>query len=234
MVNAIVADDDKDLCMALANELNVTKEIRILEMINDGTHVIQEIKRLKPEIIILDMKMPGKNGIQIIEDIENDDEIKTKVIVFSGEPSYMIKIRDAKCVIGFIAKGGIYFKELSLKIQEIAKGIGKKSTNKIIMEYLLDLGFSTSNRGTTLLRDCIRLFLLTGQDECKVKELFKSVADLNVVSSYRVKNNVHNSTKTAWNLGNREYIIDKLKLGATEEITPKRVITMSQYYIDID
>ena len=45
MVNAIVADDNKDLCMALANELNVTKEIKVLEMISDGTKVIQEIKR---------------------------------------------------------------------------------------------------------------------------------------------------------------------------------------------
>ena len=52
MVNAIIADDNKDLCMTLANELNVTKEMKVLEMINDGTKVIQEIKRLKPEIII--------------------------------------------------------------------------------------------------------------------------------------------------------------------------------------
>ena len=82
MVNAIIADDNKDLCMTLANELNVTKEMKVLEMINDGTKVIQEIKRLKPEIIILDLKMPGRNGLQIIEDIENDDSIETNIFNF--------------------------------------------------------------------------------------------------------------------------------------------------------
>ena len=85
MVNAIVADDNKDLCMALANELNVTKEIKVLEMISDGTKVIQEIKRLKPEIIILDLKMPGRNGLQIIEDIENMKKIMIKVKQFIEE-----------------------------------------------------------------------------------------------------------------------------------------------------
>lgn len=65
--------------MTLANELNVTKEMKVLEMINDGTKVIQEIKRLKPEIIILDLKMPGRNGLQIIEDIEKVVKINEKV-----------------------------------------------------------------------------------------------------------------------------------------------------------
>lgn len=233
MVNAIVADDNKDLCMALANELNVTKEIKVLEMISDGTKVIQEIKRLKPEIIILDLKMPGRNGLQIIEDIENDDSIETKVIVFSGEMDYIARVRNSNCVISYLTKG-LCFKEIGLRIQEIAKEIGKKSINQEILDYLLDLGFSTSNRGTIFLRDCIRIFLLKRQEECKVKELFKVVADSNVTECYRVKNNIHTSTKTAWNLGNREYITGKLKLGATEEISPKKVITMAQYYIDID
>ena len=84
MINAIIADDNKDLCMLLANELNTTKDIKVIEMLSDGSHIIQEIKRLHPQIIILDLKLPGKNGLQIIEEIENDDEIKTKVIVLSG------------------------------------------------------------------------------------------------------------------------------------------------------
>lgn len=233
MVSAIIADDNKDLCMALANELNVTKEMKVLEMISNGTNVIQEIKRLKPQIIILDMKMPGKNGLQIIDDIENDDSINTKVIVFSGEQSYIQRVQKNECVVSFIEKG-LGFKEVTLRIQKIAKEIGKKSINQLILDYLLDLGFTTSNRGTFLLRDCIRIFLLRRQDECKVKELFKIVADFNAAASYTVKNNIHKSTKTAWNLGDKEHIIDKLKLGITEEISPKRVITMAQYYIDID
>ena len=49
-----------------------------------------------------------------------------------------------------------------------------------------------------------------------------------------MKNNIHTSTKAAWNTGNQQHIIEKLKLGATEALSPKKVITMSRYYIDID
>lgn len=234
MINAIIADDNKDLCMTLANELNVTKEMKVLEMINDGTKVIQEIKRLKPEIIILDLKMPGRNGLQIIEDIENDDSIETKVVVFSGEMNYIAKAKNYNCVISYLTKI-LCFEEIVLRIQQIAQDIGGKSINQKILEYLLDLGFSTSKQGTTYLKDCIRIFLLKREEECKVKELFKMVANTNGVPSYRVKNNIHTSTQTVWKkLGNQEYITDKLKLGYTEEMSPKKVITMAQYYIDID
>ncbi len=97
----------------------------------------------------------------------------------------------------------------------------------------MDLGFTTSNNGTFLMRDCIRLFLINGKDDCKVKELFKTVAESNMTATYTVKNNIHNSTKVAWNIGDKNYIVNKMKLGATEELSPKKVITMSKYYIDI-
>lgn len=232
MVNAIIADDNKDFCMMLANELNVTKEIKVIEMLSEGTKVIQEIRRLQPEILILDLKMPGRNGIQIIEEINEDSSIKTKIIVISGESKYIAKLVKYKCVISYIGK--LYeMKEISFRIQDQAKEIEKNGLNQVILDYLLDLGFTTSNNGTFLIRDCIKQFLLTGRDECKVKELFQFVAEANMLQCYTVKNNVHNSTKVAWNIGDKNYIVNKMKLGATEELSPKKVITMSKYYIDI-
>lgn len=233
MVNAVIAEDNKDLCIAIANELNVTKEVKVIAMIKEGTRVIPEIKRLHPDIVVLDMKMPGRNGLQIINDIENDASINTKVVIFSGEISYIAKVQNSKCVISYILKG-TNFKEVGLKIQTMARQMGSKNLNQEILEYLLDLGFSTSNRGTSFLRECISIFLLQRTDECKVKELFKRIADSSGVNAYIVKNNIHTSTKIAWHLGNRRHIIDKLKLGETEEISPKKVITMAKYYIDID
>lgn len=232
MVSAIIADDNKDYCIKLANELNVTKEIKVIEIISEGTKVLQEIKKLQPEILILDLKLPGKNGLQIIEELSKDSSITTKVIVISGSNDYMTKIISNKRVIGYCEKiNGI--KEISLRIQKKASEIGRKSINQLIMDYLLDLGFTTSNNGTFLMRDCIRFFLITGKDDCKVKELFRRVAELNKQQSYNVKNNIHTSTKVAWNIGNKNHIVEKLRLGETEEISPKRVITMAKYYIDV-
>lgn len=147
--------------------------------------------------------------------------------------NYIAKAKNYNCVISYLTKI-LCFEEIGVRIKQIAQDIGGKSINQKILEYLLDLGFSTSKQGTIYLKDCIRIFLLKREEECKVKELFKMVASTNQVPSYRVKNNIHTSTRTVWNLGNQEHIIEKLKLGYTEEMSPKKVITMAQYYIDID
>ena len=101
--------------------------------------------------------------------------------------NYIARVRNSKCVVGYISKAKD-FKDISLQIKEIANQISKKSIDQIVMEYLLDLGFSTTNTGTLFLKDCIRIFLIKRKDDCKVKELFKVVARKNVKDVYKVKN----------------------------------------------
>ena len=66
-----------------------------------------------------------------------------------------------------------------------------------------------------------------------MKSLIKEVAYGHKIEEYKVKNNMYTSTRAAWDLGERNHIIDKLKLGAYEEPSPKKVISMSRYYIDM-
>lgn len=234
MINAIIVDDNKDLGISLFNYLNDTEDIRIIKYLTNGTNVIKEVNKLKPDIILLDLKMPGMNGLQVIERLEENNENNTKVIVYSGEDKYISRISNAECVIGVINKS-CSFESLKRQFIEIAKNINNKTLKQQSTEFLLDLGFSMSNKGTYFLRDCICMFLIQRKDECVVKQLFRKVADINnLPASYIVKNNIHTATKVAWNSGDREFIISKLKLGATEEISPKKVITMAKYYIDLD
>lgn len=233
MINVIIADDNKDLGISLFNYLNDTKDIRIIKYLSTGNNVINEVKKLKPEVLLLDLKMPGMNGLQVIDKLE-EEKLNTKVIVYSGEDRYISELRDTNCVVGVINKAS-GLKHCKNELIRIAKEISSKTLKQQCFEFLLDLGFSTSNRGTYFLRDCICLFLLQRRDDCVVKQLFKKVADINKLpASYIVKNNIHTATKVAWNYGNRDTITNKLRLGATEEVSPKRIITMAKYYIDID
>lgn len=71
---------------------------------NDGTKVYTKIKELNPDVLILDLKMPGKNGIEILEEIQNDKKIKTKVFIYSGEMKYMALARKCTFIERFFFK----------------------------------------------------------------------------------------------------------------------------------
>ena len=49
--------------------------------IKDGRNAIAEIKRIGPDIILLDLIMPEKNGFEVLEEINKDTEISDLPII---------------------------------------------------------------------------------------------------------------------------------------------------------
>jgi len=56
------------------------------------------LKSIKPEVLIIDYKLPGMNGIEMFEQVKNDLPKDTKSIVMSS-------IDDGNLVLDFIKKG---------------------------------------------------------------------------------------------------------------------------------
>ena len=140
MLNVLIAEDNVPISIRLSNTIN-TNDVRCLEILNEGTKVYQRVKELNPDVLILDLKMPGKNGLDILQEIDEDTEIKTKVFIYSGEIKYLEKARDFKCVDRFVSKM-TPAEEISRQLQEISEGISNKNIGKQISEILFSMGFT--------------------------------------------------------------------------------------------
>jgi DNA-binding NarL/FixJ family response regulator len=91
-----IVDDSEILRSRLVQMLS---EIEGLEIVGEAGFVrdaIREIKRLNPDIAIIDMKMPDGSGIDILAAIKKDKMV-TRVIVFTNYPylQYRKKCLDA-------------------------------------------------------------------------------------------------------------------------------------------
>ena len=93
MLNVLIAEDNVPISVLLLNTIN-TNDVRCLGILNEGTKVYKKVKELNPDVLILDLKMPGKNGLEVLKEIEDDATIKTKVFIYSGETKYLEKARD--------------------------------------------------------------------------------------------------------------------------------------------
>ncbi len=85
----LVAEDNEDdyLLMRDAVEENVLHAE--LEWVKDGVELMARLQRAPyPELIILDLKMPRKNGIEALQEIKADPKLKLiPIIVFSTSNS---------------------------------------------------------------------------------------------------------------------------------------------------
>ncbi len=70
----------------------------------DGQNVIKKVKRLKPEVILLDIKMPKLSGLDAIEEIKSISP-ETKIIMISGyEQPEVIKEALSKGAQDYLSK----------------------------------------------------------------------------------------------------------------------------------
>ena len=79
----LIADDDEDLVEIIAHRcLVLGLEI---ERAYDGTHALQKINKLDPDLIIMDVNMSGSSGLQVCEMISKDPFLRSiPVITLTG------------------------------------------------------------------------------------------------------------------------------------------------------
>jgi CheY-like chemotaxis protein len=55
---------------------------------DDGDESIDAVRRLRPDVVILDVMMPRRNGLEVLSELRNDEELADiPVIVLTAQPS---------------------------------------------------------------------------------------------------------------------------------------------------
>ena len=102
----LVVDDDKNICELL--RLYLVKEGYAVTMVHDGNAALTEYERLHPDLILLDVMMPGMDGWEVCRKIREKN--KTPIIMLTargetydkvlglemGADDYIVKPFDAK------------------------------------------------------------------------------------------------------------------------------------------
>jgi DNA-binding response OmpR family regulator len=75
----LVVDDDPDLVEAVSMKLQA-KDYRVNQAY-DGEEAMAKIKEEKPDLVILDVMMPRKNGWVVCDEIKKDDALKDIAVI---------------------------------------------------------------------------------------------------------------------------------------------------------
>jgi DNA-binding NtrC family response regulator len=116
MESILIVDDDLNLCKVLKEELSeVGYEA---EYVNSGDSAFEFLKRSPVDLILLDLKMPGKNGFDVLREL-NEKKISVKVIVLTAYADVKSAIDSAKLgATDFISKP-CDFDELLITIRKV-------------------------------------------------------------------------------------------------------------------
>jgi two-component system alkaline phosphatase synthesis response regulator PhoP len=80
MASILIVDDDEDIREIL--KYNLEKENHTIRAVGDGLKCLEEVGKEKPDLILLDVMMPGMDGIEVCEQLKSSTENKDILICF--------------------------------------------------------------------------------------------------------------------------------------------------------
>ena len=106
-VRILLVDDHPLVREGICRILECQPEFRVVEEIGDGLQVISKVEQIKPDVVILDLSLPGLGGIEITRQIKGL-ALGTRVIILSrySNENYVAAALDAGAV-GYVNKQSV-------------------------------------------------------------------------------------------------------------------------------
>lgn len=121
MIKIVAAEDDNFLANFYL--LKFEKAGIDCTLLKDGLNVVETVKKVSPDMVLLDILMPNKNGFEVLKELK--DEPKTKnvpVIMLTALSSSEDKDKANKLgAYDYIVKTDFSFEDIISEIQKIAK-----------------------------------------------------------------------------------------------------------------
>ncbi len=186
MLKILVADDHPVVRMGLKQILSETKDMMVADEAQTGQEVLKKAIKNDFDVILLDISMPGKNGLDILRELRNKRP-KVPVLILSIYPEDQYAVRVLKLgAAGYLTKESAP-EELTNAIRKVSQG--RKYISPSLAEKLAaDLEFDSEKAPHETLSDReyqVLCLLATGK---RLKDIAEQL-DLSIktISTYRTR-----------------------------------------------
>jgi len=202
-IQVLLVDDHTIIREGLRSLLEKQPEMEVIADTNDGRKALYLVRQLLPNIVIMDISMPGLNGIEATRQIIAEfPDIKVIALSIHSKRRFVADMLSAGAT-GYILKECL-FDELVQAIKAVAAGgryLSPKITDVVVSDYVKRLSTSAESPFEAL--------------KTREREVLQLVAEGK--STKQIALELHVSTKTIE--ANRRQIMDKLNIHSVAELT---------------
>ncbi len=105
MIRIVIADDHAIVREGLKRILGDIGDMLLVEEAEDGAQVIQRVREVEFDVLVLDLSMPGRNGLELIRQVKLEKP-RVRILVLSMHHESHYAVRAIKSgANGYLAKG---------------------------------------------------------------------------------------------------------------------------------
>lgn len=202
-IKVLLVDDHAIIREGLRSLLEKQPEMEVIADTDDGRKALDLVRELLPDIIIMDITMPGLNGIEATRRITAEfPTVKVIALSIHSKRRYVVDMLSAGAA-GYILKECL-FDELVKAIRAVAAGgryLSPRITDVVVSDYVKRLSATADSPFEAL--------------KIREREVLQLVAEGK--STKQIALELHVSTKTIE--ANRRKIMEKLNIHSVAELT---------------
>ena len=103
-MRVLLADDSDLILERLKEVLCSIEQVEIVASLRNGNETLEAIKVLKPELVIVDIKMPGLNGLEVLNEIRKDNKSIKFIVLTLFASDYYRQLADLAGADYFFSK----------------------------------------------------------------------------------------------------------------------------------
>jgi len=197
-IRILVADDHPVVRKGIIANLNPQRDMTVVAEANDGVEAIQQIKEHRPDVVLLDLRMPRMDGLDVVAEVKTS-ELPTKVIIMTtfesqedvhrsmkaGARGYLLKDSSQEEILEAIRRVSAGETYLPARIvQKVAEGMRNPVVSPRELEVLRCVAAGKSNKEIG-----VQLFIAEGTVKTHVKSLLEKLGAVGRTAA--VKEAVH-------------------------------------------
>ncbi|MDP4108545.1 MAG: sporulation transcription factor Spo0A [Bacillota bacterium] len=221
-IRVLVVDDNDEICDILNNFFDLTPDIEVCGIANNGADAIEDINRLCPDVVLLDIIMPKLDGVSVLQRLcECPPPKKPCILVLSaigqervtmtamslGASYYMIKPYNLEDLLQ-----RIYL--MTGKTRESKAAPEEQPTSGIIKKNVIELGVPTNILGYKYITEAVKMIVQEERAFPITKQIYKTIAKSNNTSVECVESSIRKTIDRVYKLNNESFR-DLMRLTAT-------------------
>jgi DNA-binding NarL/FixJ family response regulator len=121
MINVMLVDDQNLVRKGVRSLLELAEEIEVIAEASDGAEAIRMIPEVAPDVVLLDMRMPGLSGLDVLRELSQNETLPPTIILTTFDDDELVLAGIQYGARGYLLKD-IALAELVSAIKTVAEG----------------------------------------------------------------------------------------------------------------
>lgn len=121
MISVLLVDDQTLVRQGIRSLLELSEDIRVIAEAADGAQAVQIIPQAKPDVVLLDLRMPGMSGIDVLNTLSQSNQLPATIILTTFDDDQLVLAGLKAGARGYLLKD-VSLEQLVNAVKAVAAG----------------------------------------------------------------------------------------------------------------